>query len=147
MTIDDDMVLAWLSGVDVVMTLCLMAVCIGYILIDFGTRRLRQFRRWQCDAGFQAATAILVLQLGGLWRSVAAWWMYTAYDNNWQPTVFLVAMLLLIIGKAMMLWCFTPDRALGSSNIFWRLWHSRFITSASVAAALLLPTVVVILTE
>lgn len=144
---DDTILFIWLIGVDVVLSLWLVLVCIGYLVFDFERQdwRYRRYMWWE-SIGVKAAGAILVMISGGLFRSTLSWWLLvqergvSAHADDVFPGGWImhsIALILLVTGKIMLLYWLAPSGK-SSGNLLWRMWQGRYIVVVSTVSAVVL---------
>jgi hypothetical protein len=123
---------AYCNGAMAVSSLILIGIFVRYII---GSIRRP---RWWRDLSVQAAGAITILMIGHLVRAATSWvtftwiaehWDVSQWTNEWS--YFLGATILVLVGKILMTWSFSPSRWR------WALIATLLITSLGVPALVL----------
>lgn len=119
------------------------AVLLIMIFVDYIFRSCQSDRDCFRDSAIQAAISLIILMLGHAIRAFTGWMQWLSIRNEWATDIwideinmFLVATVLIVLGKDLMIYTFTPYR--------WG-WRLGLAIGAAVVA-ITIPVLVAILT-
>lgn len=120
------------------------AVLLIVIFVDYIFRTCQSDKDCFKDSAIQAAISLTILMIGHAIRAFSGWMQWLSIRNEWETNIwideinmFLVATVLIVLGKDLMIYTFAPYR-----------WGWRFTVAVGAAVvAITIPILVVILTS